>query len=233
MRFLSGEYWSRALSNPWVAAGLAVDLAPVFAVVVLGWRAAPLVLLYWLENLIIGVATLARIISAGFAKGVAGGVASLFMGAFFTVHYGLFCFVHGVFLFVLASEFGGGDIASLNPDDPMNPAGLVGGALIAAPGMSVFVLLLIIWQAAMFVDDFVLKNGALNADPAKEMFAPYGRIVVLHIGIFAGFAALAAIGEPMIGVLGLILLRAVWGLFMSSRRWGPLFDTPTLTQRHE
>jgi hypothetical protein len=34
-----------------------------------------------------------------------------------------------------------------------------------------------------------------------EMFAPYSRIVVLHIGIFVGAAALFLLGQPMLGVL--------------------------------
>ena len=42
-----------------------------------------------------------------------------------------------------------------------------------------------------------------------EMFAPYGRIVVLHFGIFAGAGALFLLGQPMVGVLALILFRAV------------------------
>mgnify|MGYP001804404904 FL=1 len=50
------------------------------------------------------------------------------------------------------------------------------------------------------------------------MQAPYGRIIILHIGIFAGAFAMAAIGEPMWGILALILLRALWGVFLTVRR---------------
>lgn len=52
----------------------------------------------------------------------------------------------------------------------------------------------------------------------QEMMKPYGRVIVLHIAIFAGAFAMAALGEPLWGVLALILLRAVWGVFLSVRR---------------
>ena len=59
----------RLLRDPIVASGLAVDLAPVFMVLVAGWGAAELVLLYWLENVIIGVFALGRILLSGFGTG--------------------------------------------------------------------------------------------------------------------------------------------------------------------
>ncbi len=47
------------------------------------------------------------------------------------------------------------------------------------------------------------------------MTAPYGRVIVLHIGIFAGAGALILLGDPMIGVLALILLRVIWGIHVN------------------
>ncbi|MCF6328903.1 MAG: DUF6498-containing protein, partial [Henriciella sp.] len=52
----------------------------------------------------------------------------------------------------------------------------------------------------------------------QEMMAPYSRIIVRHIGLFVGMAALIAFGEPMLGILALILLRAIWGVFLTTRR---------------
>ena len=50
-----------------------------------------------------------------------------------------------------------------------------------------------------------------------EMFAPYGRIILLHFAIFAGAGALFLLGEPMIGVRGLIALRALFGVVTNSK----------------
>ena len=40
---------SRTYRDPLAIFGLVVDLLPIFAVLTLGWGAAPLVFLYWLE----------------------------------------------------------------------------------------------------------------------------------------------------------------------------------------
>jgi hypothetical protein len=72
------------------------NLVPLFGVVFLDWDAAAIVLLYWLENLIIGLLNVLRMIlvkvespSKRFQK--------LFMIPFFCVHFGGFCAVqaHG------------------------------------------------------------------------------------------------------------------------------------------
>jgi hypothetical protein len=42
----------------------------------------------------------------------------------------------------------------------------------------------------------------------------------LHFGIFAGAAALFLLGQPMVGVLALILFRAAYGIVSNSKRFG-------------
>ena len=55
-------YWGRALTQPIVWLGLAVDLLPVFGVIAWGWNAVPLVMLYWMENIVAGAMTIPRIV---------------------------------------------------------------------------------------------------------------------------------------------------------------------------
>ncbi|MES1203719.1 MAG: DUF6498-containing protein, partial [Pseudomonadota bacterium] len=52
-----------------------VNAIPVFGVLFGGWSAFALMLLYWLENVIIGVFNVARMIASGVAQGP-GGVAA-------------------------------------------------------------------------------------------------------------------------------------------------------------
>ncbi|MEO1305468.1 MAG: DUF6498-containing protein, partial [Pseudomonadota bacterium] len=191
---------------------LAVDLFPIIAVLTLGWGAAALVFLYWLENLIIGVVTLAKMIATSVKESPAGLIAMGFVGPFFIVHYGMFCFVHGVFVSVFANLSEGG-----TPGFP-TPLGLIQEALSSGANMPTFVFAIIGVQVVLFVQDYVLRGTYLETSIDKEMMAPYGRIIVLHIGLFAGAFALVALGEPMIGILALILLRALWGVALTVRR---------------
>ncbi len=139
--------------------------------------------------------------------GVAG-----FMGAFFTVHYGGFCAGHGLFLLLLLgmSSNSGADISpEIGPE--------VVSQTITSHSLAPFIALIVLWQLAVFLWEFCYRKGYEKTTPGEEMFAPYGRIIVLHVGIFAGAFALIQFGEPMIGVLALILLRSAFGIFANLR----------------
>lgn len=206
----------RTYRDPIAWAILAVDLFPIVAVLTLGWGAAPLVFLYWLENLIVGAIALARMIAASITKGVLG-LAVLFLGPFFTVHYGGFCFVHGQFVNMFAQMGRVGQIPRGGPGFP-GPFDLIANALASGTYMVWFVAAIIAVQALLFVRDFIWRGEYKTAKIEEEMAAPYTRIFVLHIGIFAGAFGLMLIGNPLWGILALIGLRAAWGVFLTIRR---------------
>jgi hypothetical protein len=216
-KLLNPAYWGRALSNPMVLIGLAVDLLPIYAVFAWGWNAVPLVMLYWMENIIAGAMTIPRIVISGASFGWGGVIGGVLMSVFFVFHYGLFCLVHGTFLIAFAT-FG-------------NPEGMGSAPFMDLTGMFQFGLqsgLHVDWiiyaiagfQVLVFVREFLIKGEWKNSNPMAEMFAPYSRIIVLHFGIFAGAAALFLLGQPMVGVLALILFRALWGVVTNSKRFG-------------
>ena len=61
-RFFDPDLFARAYRDPMAWLTLLVDLLPVIAVVFFGWKAVPLVALYWLENLVIGAFTVLRML---------------------------------------------------------------------------------------------------------------------------------------------------------------------------
>ena len=220
MILFNPDVWRRALRDPVIALALGVDLLPVIGVLVYGWGAAPLVMLYWLENLIIGAATLIRILVSGFQfGGPVGLLTSSFLAAFFTLHYGLFCLVHGVFLIGFLP---GLDIDQMATPSPEMLSGMVQTLLAQWPGLSWIVAAYIFWHGLNLTLEMVDLDVKNRGDLVSAMFAPYGRIVVMHIGIFAGAYALVALGDPMAGVLALISLKAVvtlaWNIYRRYRR---------------
>ncbi len=212
LSFLDPNTLARTYRDPVAWVILAVDLFPIWAVLTLGWGAAPLVFLYWLENLIIGAVALAKMIAASVREHVIGALGLLFIGPFFVFHYGMFCFVHGVFVSSFANMNTSG-----GPSFP-TPVGLVQEALQSGASMPTFVLAIIALQIFLFVQDFILRGEYRESSIDQEMMKPYGRVIVLHIAIFAGAFAMVALGEPLWGVLALILLRAIWGVFLTVRR---------------
>jgi hypothetical protein len=73
-----------------------------------------------------------------------------------------------------------------------------------------------VWHVAQFAS-YVRESGWKGADPNIEMLRPYGRVVALHIAVFAAGAALSATGNPAIGLVLLVIARAAFGVVISQR----------------
>lgn len=187
---LSGPGWALALI-------LGGNLIPVFGVAFLGWDAAQILLLYWAENVVVGILTLPRILAAeGGRKDQDGSPAAT--GCFFSVHYGVFCIGHLVFALGMANDFarvdGQGGVWSRTFGD--------GGFWLAILAIA---LLHLIGQ----VRDWWMKRAWREASPMMEMFRPYGRIVVLHITVLLGAWLMLALKAPAWTVLLLCLGKAL------------------------
>jgi hypothetical protein len=213
-RFFDPDLFARTYRDPLAWASLLVDLLPLIAVVLFGWKAVPLVALYWLENLIIGAFTALRMIGS-VAGNIVNLAAALFMVPFFTVHYGMFCFGHGIFLRMFAGGSAGGGSHAPGIDGMRS---LIDWALGTGTHMTWFVTAIIAVNALFYLVDFILRGGYRKADLQVEMFAPYGRIVTLHVAIILGAGLMLAFGQPLLGVLILIFLRVVFGIILNMMR---------------
>jgi hypothetical protein len=211
-RFLDPSEVARAYRDPLSWVSLAVDLMPIIAVFAFGWSATPLVALYWLENIVIGAFTIFRMIGTALVSVVSLAM-SLFMVPFFFFHYGMFCFVHGVFIRVFAEWNKGVDGGGA-----LEPISLIQWALGTAPEMLWFVAAIVGVSALYYVFDFLWRGEFKTSNPQAEMFSPYGRIVTLHIAIILGAGVAFSLNEPLAGVLLLIFIRVVFGMFQTVQR---------------
>ncbi|MFN4025655.1 MAG: DUF6498-containing protein [Hyphomonas sp.] len=202
---------ARAYADPLAWTNLAVDLLPVVAILYFGWGATPLVALYWLENLVIGLFTAARMTGAGLvqiSRGAVAGAGAFFLVPFFCVHYGGFCWGHGVFL----SAFADADMGL------PTPAGLAAWALGTGPYMAWFLGAIFAVNLVVYAVDFVGRGDIRRVTLAEEMTRPYGRIMTLHVAIILGAVFAFNSDDPLLGVFLLILIRVVFGIVMSVRR---------------
>ncbi|MDP2357506.1 MAG: DUF6498-containing protein [Beijerinckiaceae bacterium] len=167
---------------------LAFNLVPLAGVAFWGWSAFELIFLYWLENVVIGVRTLAMMLLSARFWGV---LPALTVGAFFTVHYGIFCLVHGVFVLAF---FGGAIGSNTWSAVPVGPAITIGLAAIVT------------WQAGLLVLHVVRGD---RSNPMELMGAPYPRIIALHLTIMLGGFMLMSLGWPYAGVVALALIKTV------------------------
>lgn len=188
----------RRLAEFWpVATLILANLLPLVGVYLWGWSLTDLLLLYWLENAVVGAYTILTLLVA-WREGpstVTKIATKLFMVPFFTFHYGMFWFVHGLFLMTF---FGGG------PRLPGQPQGFLlaplEDALSRGDAFMWPLLAIAVSHGVAFVTQFLATGEFRTASENEVMVRPYGRVVVLHITIVVG-GFLAAFLGPSQGVL--------------------------------
>lgn len=224
-----------------VASLLLVNLLPVVGVLGFGWRAFDVVFVYWLENVVIGVVNLLKILTCwpnaeAMANETPGGTqlrdpaaetaiadlvdrhgagaqaamqaSKLFFAPFFAVHYGGFCVGHGVFVCVLLGE--GGPMRGGSPFDLIGEAFQGGWLWLTAAG-------LLVSHLVSYFTNFLGRGEYRRTAPPLQMFAPYARIVVLHIAIVLSGFFVIILGQPVVLLLLLVAGKTLLDLAMHLR----------------
>jgi len=191
LNFLAG-FWRK----PPVLVVLALNLIPVFCVWKLGWNALTLLVLYWVENVAVGVANYARLREIE-RRNPQRASRPFTLSSFFLMHYGLFTAVHGVFAFLVGGVIENPDPAATFARfwDERASFGLAALALFLVYGAD-----LLAWARS---------GAAVGADEDRQMTAPYGRILVMHLTVLGGAFVLALTRAPASYILLLALLKTV------------------------
>lgn len=240
-------HWARAASSTTsIVLLVAFNAVPLVGVLFLGWNIATILVLYWVENGIVGLLNVPRILlaqgSVGVGPGPFGTVATSISGpssrigqaAFFLVHYGIFWTVHGIFVFALprfaafstgtafGPAFGGAIPPGVGTGLPGIGAGLVAIAPLAPPGpdmgaVAVGAIGLGISRFASFVVNYLGRREYLRVSPLQQMFAPYGRLVILHVTIIVGAIVSLLIGSPVGAIVVLVVLKTIVDLALHVR----------------
>ena len=201
-----------------------MNFVPIIGVLLWDWDVAAIVMLYWAENLIIGVLNLVKMFAAG-------GWRALPIMAFFTFHYGAFCGAHGFFA---ASLF------ELPIDGVMDnlswPFFFVFMELLVNVVTGVFSVVPSTWiwgVAAVGVShifSLVLHRFIRGEDADKSaqkiMSEPYGRIVILHIAIIVGGMLVMAMSSPLALLLILVLLKTAIDVVVHRRKHKQAREVP-------
>jgi hypothetical protein len=189
--------------QPSVIALLLANLVPVFGVLLFHWEIFPLMFLFWSENVIIGLVNVLKMLTAN-PESPLSWAGKFFIIPFFCFHYGMFTFVHGVFVISL---FGGAM-----------------GRSAGFPGWKTFwhimmenhlggaVLGLAVSRGVSFATNYLGKGEYTRASLQQLMAQPYGRIVVMHLAILGGGFLMMALHSPVAGLLLLVLLKTMLDL---------------------
>lgn len=168
---------------------IGVNLIPLFGVLILGWDTFLIFFLYWLESAVMGIYSITKLAIVARLSGV-------FLVPFFMFHYGMFMFVHLVFIGALfAPESTGGF--------PLNFGLLVSSLAVVFPAL----LGLLISHGISFFNNFIGKKEYLRGDPRKHMTMPYARIMVMHIALIFGGMLISIFNARFFGLPLLIALK--------------------------
>lgn len=191
------------------------NLIPMLGVAFLDWSVFQVVVLYWTENIVIGLINLLKMarldeaaltrdlpISTQAAKALnlaqySGSLKLLFM-PFFALHYGLFCWAHGRIVVAVLGQGAG-----------------------YAEALSTPVLLA---TAVLFLSHLYsfrlnyLRRGERNRESLLSLMRkPYGRIVVMHLTILFGAFAMLAFDTPTAVLMLLIGLKIGLDVMLHTR----------------
>ncbi len=225
--------WYRVASSTGAVVALIVANAiPLFGAVFLGWNVWMILIVYWLENGIVGLFNVLKILRA---EGPADPTSDWRMNGkpmaligrgaiagFFVIHYGLFWFVHGVFVLTMPLFAGMGNaFGAVEPQGPGDGA-FVDGIFVpfATAGTDMTsgfelgsvllaVVALAISHGVSYWFNYLRRGEFRRASPGALMFAPYGRLAVLHITIIVGGMAIAVTGAPAAVLAILVVLKTL------------------------
>jgi len=179
---------------------IAANLLPLYGVLVLGWAVLPIMVLFWLENIIIGLLNILRILFASPAD-EARRVSKFVLVPFFTVHYGLFTAIHGLFVFAL---FGGEPyMALVDGLWTIDAARRAITEFALWPGIGA----LAASHLFSFFWNYLGQREYQQARPEALMQAPYSRVIVLHVVIIFGGLLIQLFHSPLWALLLLIGLK--------------------------
>lgn len=208
---------------------VAYTALPLVGVLWLGWDWREIVLLYWLENISLGAAMFVTLLRTARATPVASPApaatpeapaetttgdatepdpttqhpaAGIMLAFFFSVHYGMFTLVHGIFVYALIT---GGLGPTTESDRPLN----LGGVLL-------------VWAIGGAVQVVAAAIGSLpDKRGTSLMMSAYPRIIVLHLTIILGVFAIIILQWGAAAAIVLIAIHALITLstwMLSDRR---------------
>ncbi|MGB5333103.1 MAG: DUF6498-containing protein [Woeseiaceae bacterium] len=184
--------------RPSVIALVLANLVPLLGVLLFGWRVLDILMLYWAENVVIGVVNVLRM-------SVCRSGMKLFLIPFFIVHYGFFCYGHLLAVTGIFSESMG--TATAWPY-------FFGTPLAEAWKSPLWIAIAAIAVSHMFsfFTNFLAGGEYRRTSATDLMSRPYGRIVVLHVAIIFGAALIDSLGSPIMMLVVLIAAKTALDL---------------------
>jgi hypothetical protein len=180
---------------------ITANLVPLIGVLFWDWRVFDVMLLFWLENVIIGAFNILKMSAWIMRTGLS---LAFLLVVFFVLHYGGFAFGHFVILMALFGDVQPGDktdLAFILSRPEFHTIGFYGAAL----GLFASHLF-------SFCANFLGRREIAKTNILILMIAPYKRVVILHVTLLFGGAAAQILKQPTWAMVLLIGLKIAFDL---------------------
>jgi len=177
---------------------VAANLLPLIGVLLWDWDVFALLLLFWCENVIIGLFGIARMVVSASDENTFEG---LFLPVFFLVHYGGFMFGHFMVLVFMYSN---------SLPEAGSIVGPANSYRIVVENLSwVALIALFVSHGWSFAENFMGNREHERITPGQAMALPYRRMMITHVALIIGGFFVIETGQPLAGLILLILMKIV------------------------
>lgn len=197
------------------------SLLPLLGVFFFGWDWRQILILFWLENITIGIKAIIGMarssnpsidtvhLDASPGININSQIVKVGGIAFFIFHYGMFTLIHGIFVSVLVSGI------FLTPS-----------AVHTESSVDIFALLSL-WAIASAVQIFrSIVQPAPTSTITRQFSEPYKRIIPLHVAIVLGAFAMIVFNLPSSAAIILIVIK----LFFDVKNYRSILNTTDLVE---
>lgn len=188
----------QVMKSPAAIVLILMNCLPIWGVFVRDWDVGFIIAVYWVENVAVGLINILKILSNKQSEG--NEIEKLGLSVFFSVHYGIFTLVHGMFVFVVFQQdgpFGGADDF---PSFPSLSQSITNSLLLPFAGFFASHLF-------SYFYNYLGQGECRKLDLKQVMLMPYGRIVALHLVILFGAFLTMAAGSPKPVILLLVIVK--------------------------
>ncbi len=183
------------------------NLFPIFAVIFLDWKIQDILILYWLENIVIGFFNILRMLTV---KTQMQWHYRLPLINFFIAHFYGFVLGHGIFIITIARSLSTIGNFQFQAMDKVN------GIELLTPHLT-GLMFLFFSHGISFFDNFILKREREKTNLGILFTIPYKRIIVMHITIIIGTFTSTILGQSAGLIIALITTKIIVDLMSHNK----------------
>ena len=166
-----------------------VNCVPMIGVLFLDWEILPLMLLFWSENIVVGIMAVLRVLAATVETNT-----KILLVPFFILHFGGFTMIHGALITALFDT---------------SKVSYGGTSIVDRLGFSFWlaVFLLFMGHLYIYMSQYIGEKQYQRTNPIMLMIEPYQRVVLMQAGVFVLALAVQVLHMPVMAMAAVVVAK--------------------------